>query len=128
MAGRHPHRARLAAAREHGHLYSKYWKPALRAAGLPASEPARTTPDGTTEPERPAVRGVRLHDLRHTFAVLSLSAGEHYMQVSQWLGHESYVTTLNVYGDWIPEREGGKAAPLPRPEADHNVVPFRRAQ
>jgi integrase len=36
---------------------------------------------------------VRLHDLRHSFAVLSLSAEAHCMQVSQWLGHESYVTT-----------------------------------
>jgi len=77
----------------------------------------------------------RTHDLRHTFAVLSLSAGEHYMQVIKWLGHESYVTTLNVYGDWIPEEEGGKRNPLARPVASvssvpavsaGNVVPFRR--
>lgn len=34
-----------------------------------------------------------------TYAVLSLTVGAHYMQVSKWLGHESYVTTLNVYGD-----------------------------
>jgi len=27
-----------------------------------------------------------VHDLRHTFATLALSAGEHYMQVSKWLG------------------------------------------
>jgi hypothetical protein len=60
------------------------------------------------------------------------------MQVSKWLGHESYVTTLNVYGDWIPEEEGGKRNPLARPTApvavrattatdvSNNVVPIRR--
>jgi integrase len=109
-------------------FYNNYLKPALAAVGLPISAPADTT-TGVS-----AVRGVRLHDLRHTFAVLSLSAGEHYMQVSKWLGHESYVTTLNVYGDWIPEEEGGKRNPLARPTAPisspatpaNNVVPFRR--
>jgi hypothetical protein len=57
------------------------------------------------------------------------------MQVSKWLGHESYVTTLNVYADYIPESEGGKAIELARPAVPAptaiptptgNVVPFRR--
>jgi hypothetical protein len=74
-------------------------------------------------------------------AVLSLSAGAHYMQVSKWLGHESYVTTLTIYADYIDETEGGKAVPLARPTAPDpapapapeeakaapsNVVQFRR--
>ncbi|TQM44106.1 tyrosine-type recombinase/integrase [Pseudonocardia cypriaca] len=88
---------------EPGTFYANYLKPALTAVGLPASAPG--------------VRGVRLHDLRHTFAVLSLSAGAHYMQVSKWLGHESYVTTLTIYADYIDESEGGKATPLARPTA-----------
>lgn len=68
---------------------------------------------------------------------MSLSAGEHYMQVSKWLGRASYVTTLNVYADYIAENEGGKQAPLTRPAARElpsdrplipasNVVQFRR--
>ena len=28
------------------------------------------------------------------------------MAVSKWLGHESYVTTLNVYADYIDAEEG----------------------
>jgi len=84
-------------------LYDGVFKPALRAVGLPVSEP------GTA--------GVRLHDLRHTFAVLSLSAGEHYRRVSQMLGHAKYTMTLDVYGGYIPRSEGGKAAPLARPAA-----------
>jgi integrase len=71
---------------------------------------------------------VRWHDLRHAFAVMSLSAGEHYMAVSKMLGHASYVTTLTVYGDYVTESDGGKAAPLRRPVASTapNVVSMRR--
>jgi integrase len=45
----------------------------------------------------------------------SLTAGAHYMAVSKWLGHESYVTTLTVYADYI--EEDGKAVSLARPVA-----------
>jgi integrase len=67
--------------------------------------------------------------LRHTFATLQLSAGAHFMQVSKWLGHSTFTLTLDVYGDWIPERDGGAANDLPEPpgpqklaEASANVV------
>jgi integrase len=46
---------------------------------------------------------VRFHDLRHSFATMNLSAGEHYMQVSKWLGHSSFVLTLSTYADYISE-------------------------
>jgi integrase len=76
-------------------LYHNYFQPATRALGLGS---------------------VRFHDLRHTFATLALSAGEHYMQVSKWLGHSSYVLTLTTYADYI--REDELAAPkLARPVA-----------
>jgi hypothetical protein len=64
-----------------------------------------------------AVKGVRLHDLRHTFAVLQLSAGVHFMQVSKWLGHATYSLTLDVYGGYIPTEDGGAANNLPEPPA-----------
>ena len=44
-----------------------------------------------------ATKGVRLHDLRHTAAVLWLTAGVHFIQVAKWLGHSSYVLTLTTY-------------------------------
>jgi integrase len=100
---------------EPGTFYANYFRPALAAVGLPATDPKSGT------------RGVRLHDLRHTYAVLSLSAGAHYMQVSKWLGHESYVTTLTIYADYIPEEDGKTALArptAPAPAAD-NVVPLR---
>lgn len=54
---------------------------------------------------------------------MSLSAGEHYMAVSKWLGHASFVTTLNVYADYIAENEGGKQAPLSRPGTWESATP-----
>lgn len=65
-------------------LYEHYLRPACRALDL---------------------GNVRFHDLRHTFATMNLSAGEHYMQVSKWLGHSSFVLTLCTYADYINEDE-----------------------
>ena len=66
-----------------------------RRHGLPASRPATTT--------RPAVRGVRVHDLRHSAAVLWLTGAgglvppQHYTRVAQLLGHAAHTVTLNTY-------------------------------
>ncbi|OBF82309.1 integrase [Mycobacterium sp. 852002-51163_SCH5372311] len=87
-------------------LYHNYFQPACKALGLGS---------------------VRLYDLRHTFATLALSAGEHYMQVSKWLGHSSFVLTLTTYADYI--REDDTAAPnFARPVATVNgtVVDLQR--
>ena len=92
-----------------GTFYDTIMKPALVAVGLPASAPATANTR--------ARRGVRLHDLRHTFAVLQLSAGVHFMQVSKWLGHSTFTLTLDVYGDYIPEEDGGTVNSLPEPPA-----------
>jgi integrase len=102
-----------------GTFYDTILKPALEAVGLPATRPAST--------DAPATRGVRLHDLRHTFAVLQLSAGTHFMQVSKWLGHSTFTLTLDTDGDYIPEEDGGAAnnlpePPAPVPQAAANVV------
>ena len=75
---------------------------------------APSAPNPTAPLPRP-MSGVRLHDLRHTAAVLWLSAGVHFMQVSKWLGHSSYVLTLRTYADYIPEQETDN--PLPEPVA-----------
>jgi integrase len=45
------------------------------------------------------------------------------MQVSKWLGHSSFTLTLDVYGDYIPEPDGGAANNLPEPTA-----PAKRAE
>lgn len=106
-----------------GAFYKNLMKPALEAVGLPASRPATA--------DAPAVEGVRFHDLRHTFATLQLSAGTHFMQVSKWLGHSAFTLTLDTYGDYIPEQDGGALNTLPEPAAPerpaalpNNVVPL----
>ena len=107
-------------------LQSKIVRPALEAIGLPASRPATTADDGTPIP---ATKGVRLHDLRHTAAVLWLTNGVHFIQVAKWLGHSSYVLTLTTYADYIPDVETEN--PLPEPVTavpKTNVVPLRHAQ
>ena len=70
-----------------------------------------------TTARRSQVKGVRLHDLRHTFATLQLSAGTHFMQGSKWLGHSTFTLTLDVYGDWISEADAGVVNNLPEPTA-----------
>ncbi|WP_166906167.1 site-specific integrase [Mycobacterium sp. DL440] len=98
-----------------GNLYENYLAPACQALGIDK-----------------AVGGtVRFHDLRHTCATMNLSAGEHYMQVSKWLGHSTYVLTLSVYADYINEEQvvvpkvgrgsSGSTTALPS-----NVVALRR--
>ncbi len=52
-------------------------------SGRPTREHAGQARYDDGNAAQPAVEGVRLHDLRHTFAALQLSAGVHFMQVSQ---------------------------------------------
>ena len=91
-------------------LHDDIVRPALEAVGIPATRPARTLDDGTV---LPAVKGFRLHDWRHTFAALQLSAGTHFMQVSKWLGHASYLITMSVYADWIQDEQAANTLPEP---------------
>jgi integrase len=63
------------------HLRFKVWYRALRLAKL---------------------RGVRLHDLRHTYASLQLQAGEPIGYVKQQLGHSSIQVTVDRYGHFVP--------------------------
>ena len=70
---------------------------------------------------------VRLHDLRHTFATMALDDGHDYREVSEWLGHADYATTLRVYAPWIPDtRENTVSAPPVPAAPTGNVIPLRR--
>ena len=57
-------------ASRHAGVLQNLLRPALEAVGLPASRPATK--------DAPAVRGVRLRDLRHAFAPLQPSSGVHF--------------------------------------------------
>lgn len=56
--------------------------------------------------KRSGVRPGRLHDLRHTFATLALTAGVPVIIVSRALGHSQPSTTLNIYGHLLPGTSG----------------------
>ena len=50
----------------------------------------------------PGLRQIRLHDLRHTFALLLLQQGESVVNVKEQLGHASIQITVDTYGHLIP--------------------------
>jgi integrase len=50
----------------------------------------------------PEMPRVRLHDLRHTWAMLALSAGVPVKIVSERLGHATTAITLDIYSHVTP--------------------------
>ena len=65
---------------EPGTFYRRRFVPACVAAGVASKS-----------------RGVRFHDLRHTFASLAASRGVESAQVASWMGHASDVITRQIY-------------------------------
>ena len=77
---------------------------------------------------RAGLRGVRLHDLRHTHASLLLRQGVHPKIVQERLGHASISTTLDIYSHVMPGLQAAAASKfdegLIEPEsADSPVAP-----
>ncbi|MHB9027971.1 MAG: tyrosine-type recombinase/integrase, partial [Candidatus Latescibacterota bacterium] len=54
------------------------------------------------------LRGIRVHDLRHTYASLLIQAGESLAYVKEQLGHHSIKVTVDIYGHMAPQ--GNKEA------------------
>ena len=52
---------------------------------------------------------IRLHDLRHTHATLSLKAGIPVKVISERLGHADVAFTMNVYAHAIPGMQADAA-------------------
>jgi integrase len=57
--------------------------------------------------EKAALRHIRVHDLRHTFASLLLQQGESVVYVKEQLGHASIQITVDTYGHLIPGANRG---------------------
>jgi integrase len=53
--------------------------------------------------EKAELRHRSPHDMRHTFATLSLLEGAPLAYVSKQLGHADKAITLRVYTHWLPE-------------------------
>ncbi|ADK85091.1 integrase family protein [Desulfarculus baarsii DSM 2075] len=52
--------------------------------------------------QKAGLREMRVHDIRHTFASLLLSAGQSPVYVKEQLGHSSISMTVDIYGHLIP--------------------------
>ncbi len=52
--------------------------------------------------KRAGLKGIRIHDLRHTHATLMLKAGIHPKVVSERLGHANIAITLDIYSHVLP--------------------------
>ncbi|MGW6460334.1 tyrosine-type recombinase/integrase [Streptomyces sp. NPDC055078] len=77
---------------------TRYWKPALVAAGvIPEPEPGQ---------RHQAAREHGMHALRHFYASVLLDAGENIKALSTYLGHTDPGFTLRVYTHLLPSSEG----------------------
>ena len=72
-------------------LLYRSFKPLLKRAGLPM---------------------IRFHDLRHTFATLMFSNGEHPKIVQEILGHAQITLTLDTYSHVLPSMQEGAVGRL----------------
>lgn len=82
----------------HSNWVSRYFKPAVVAAGL---DPA-----------------FRAHDLRHTACALAIKAGCHPKALQARMGHSSIQVTLDRYGHLYPEMDAELALALDEIRAD----------
>jgi integrase len=94
-------------------LHKRILRPAVVAAGLPDA--------------------LRLHDLRHSCASILIQLGAHPKVIQEWLGHQSIMVTMDVYGHLFPSlnealaervEEVFLAAQTPAPEPGRKVVPL----
>lgn len=59
--------------------------------------------------KRSGLPRIRLHDLRHSYATISLSSGVHAKVVSERLGHSTVAFTLDVYSHSVPALQADAA-------------------
>ena len=64
--------------------------------------------------ERAGCKRIRFHDLRHTFATLSLESGMDVKTLSAMLGHVSAATTLDIYTHVTGDMQTEAAAKIDR--------------
>jgi integrase len=70
-------------------------------AGLPY-HPERVSKLFAQAAKKAGLPRIRLHDLRHTYATLALSAGVHPKVISERLGHANIAITLDCYSHCLP--------------------------
>lgn len=78
-------------------LRHRIFQPTCLKVGL-----AERVEDPTNKSKKRYV-GLRIHDLRHTFASIMIANGETALMVKQAMGHGSINTTFDVYGHLFPD-------------------------
>lgn len=74
--------------------------------------------------ERAGIKKIRWHDLRHTYAALSILNGENLKYISEQMGHTSIVITMDSYGHLYPAARMGAASRLSNLIFDPSFTPF----
>ena len=96
-----------------------------KSSFTPLLFPSRLKPEQPIDPghirkrlqvilERAGCKKVRFHDLRHTFATMSLEHGMDLKTLSTIIGHVSAKTTLNIYTHITSEMEENAAVSIDR--------------
>jgi integrase len=62
--------------------------------------------------EKAKLRRVRIHDLRHSYATIRITAGHNIADVSRQLGHASIKITIDTYYHWLPSQHTSQVAEL----------------
>ena len=62
--------------------------------------------------EKAGLRKIRIHDLRHSYATIRISAGHNIADVSKQLGHASYKITVDTYYHWLPNEKKSEVEEL----------------
>ena len=62
--------------------------------------------------EKAKLRRIRIHDLRHTYATIRISAGHNIADVSKQMGHSSIKITIDTYYHWLPSQALGEVEQL----------------
>lgn len=75
--------------------------------------------------DKAAVRAIRIHDARHTYASLMLRRGVPIAYVSRQLGHSSIQITVVLYGHFVPGGDRHRAEGLAPPSKPSRWPPSR---
>ncbi|MBW2061361.1 MAG: tyrosine-type recombinase/integrase [Deltaproteobacteria bacterium] len=72
--------------------------------------------------EKAGLRRVRIHDLRHSYATIRITAGHNIADISRQLGYSSIKITVDTYYHWLPNQTRNEVAELDRLGAESATI------
>lgn len=55
--------------------------------------------------EKTGLQPIRVHDLRHSHVAFLIEKGTQPLVIAQRVGHDSVMTTMNIYGHLYPNKQ-----------------------